>query len=251
MMSGQHADDLITLAARLAERLPDDGLRALATAVQGGAPAVRELKNRAGSATVRAACDDLARALDHGADGAYLAGCLAGANRAAALIRHQTAIDVVWTGPESDVHTSRLTGSVVIQLIDEAQVEILLVSYATVPPPALTAALQRAVARDVQVTVLLERPQDNPHFTGSSNAFDALDVRRYSWPAGQRPSGASLHAKLLVVDRRTALVGSANLTGHAMERNLECGVLLRSAQHAAAIADHVLGLHEKGTLRRL
>ncbi|WP_425454039.1 phospholipase D-like domain-containing protein [Nocardioides immobilis] len=39
-----------------------------------------------------------------------------------------------------------------------------------------------------------------------------------------------MHAKVLVVDRRTALVGSANLTGHALERNLECGLLVRGGR---------------------
>lgn len=35
-----------------------------------------------------------------------------------------------------------------------------------------------------------------------------------------------MHAKVQVVDRRTALVGSANLTGYGLERNLECGLLV-------------------------
>ncbi len=39
-----------------------------------------------------------------------------------------------------------------------------------------------------------------------------------------------MHAKVLVVDGRTALVGSANVTGSAMERNLECGLLVRGGE---------------------
>ena len=39
-----------------------------------------------------------------------------------------------------------------------------------------------------------------------------LRVRRWRWPADQRTAGAVLHAKLLFVDGRRALVGSATLT---------------------------------------
>ncbi len=56
-----------------------------------------------------------------------------------------------------------------------------------------------------------------------------------------------MHAKVLVVDRRTALVGSANLTGYALERNLECGLLLRGGPVPSLLVDHLLsanGLEE-------
>ena len=50
-----------------------------------------------------------------------------------------------------------------------------------------------------------------------------------------------MHAKILVVDRRIALVGSANLTGHALERNLECGVLIRGGPVPGQLVAHLLG----------
>ncbi len=56
-----------------------------------------------------------------------------------------------------------------------------------------------------------------------------------------------MHAKVLVVDCRTALVGSANLTGHALERNLECGLLIRGGTVPTLLVDHLLsagGLQE-------
>jgi phosphatidylserine/phosphatidylglycerophosphate/cardiolipin synthase-like enzyme len=62
---------------------------------------------------------------------------------------------------------------------------------------------------------------------------------------------ASLHAKCVVVDRRVALVTSANFTEAAQERNLEAGVVVRSARFAARLADHFDGLADAGLLRRL
>jgi len=68
-------------------------------------------------------------------------------------------------------------------------------------------------------------------------------------PAAQRPPGAALHAKVIVVDDRIALVGSANLTGRAMEANLECGILIRGGPQLRAIRDHIAGLRAAGILR--
>lgn len=53
-----------------------------------------------------------------------------------------------------------------------------------------------------------------------------------------------MHAKVLVVDRRVALVGSANLTGYGLERNLECGLLVRGGLVPAALAEHLLHLRD-------
>lgn len=57
-----------------------------------------------------------------------------------------------------------------------------------------------------------------------------------------------MHAKLLVIDRMTALVGSANVTGHAMAANLECGVLLRGGETPERIHAHVTSLFDRGDL---
>ena len=62
---------------------------------------------------------------------------------------------------------------------------------------------------------------------------------------------ASLHAKVIVVDDKVALVGSANLTNRAMESNLECGILIRGGPQPRAIHDHITSLYAAGLLLRL
>ena len=127
----------------------------------------------------------------------------------------------------------------------------LLASYAMHSEPALAAALSRAVQRGVRITFVAERAADNPSFHGPRVAFAHVPARRLRWPADRRPAGACLHAKILVVDRIVALVGSANVTTSAMERNLECGVLVRDRIVAADIARHVDELVRAGELMPL
>ena len=199
---------------------------------------------------LRDACDQLSKRLAY-AEPAYLSGLLAGAARAVERARQHQTVSVVWTGPESGVSSSRLTAAAVIDLINAARSEILLVSYATQTEPSIRAALSAATARSVAVTLLAERHADNPSYTAAGTPFPGLNALRLHWPASSRPSGAALHAKIIVVDDQVALVGSANLTGRAMESNLECGILIRGGPQPRAIRDHISGLYAAGLLLRL
>lgn len=238
------------LARDLAARLPPADLQALIHATRSGADALRELRARSGSFPMRRACADALLCLDRDS-GEFLAGALAGA---AASLHNPTPgpdLDVVWTGPHSAVTTSRLTFAVVSSLLAEAEHEIVLVSYATYPEQTIIDALTAAQKRGVQILLLLERHADNVGYAGHATPFPHLDAQRLSWPAAQRESGAALHAKVLVIDSTTALVGSANITQRAMEVNLECGILIRGGPHPATIRSHIYSLWERGVLLRL
>lgn len=159
-------------------------------------------------------------------------------------------MQVAWTGPASSVDSSRLTAPVVAGLVDGATAEIVLASFAVHPDDLIDTALRSAADRGVDITLVLERPADNPHFKSFTDAFPGLPARRLVWPLDRRPAGAALHAKVIVVDGRDALVGSANLTGRAMDDNLECGVLIRGGAAPRAIRDHLFGLLYGGELER-
>jgi cardiolipin synthase A/B len=237
-------------AARIAEGMPADQLETLAAATLDGRPGLERLSARLASATARAACDEVARLLDTGAEPGFVAGTLLGALRAVESARARSSIDVVWTGPHSRITTSRLTSAVVVDLVRSAREEIVLVSYAVHPPRALTEALDGAADRGVHLTLLLERPADNPRFSSATTPFPGVRAQRLAWPRHRRPAGAALHAKIIVVDRQTAHIGSANLTGHAMDHNIECGVLLHGGRHPRHVRDHLLSLLEQGELER-
>lgn len=228
--------DLADLARRWSDELPAPFVRRLAGALRDGPDAVRSLSDEPFLPASADAARRAAEVCEHG-QGPYLAGLLTGRLD---VLRSQPTITAVWTGPESAAGSNRLTLGALSELIGRARHEIVLVSYATLPGRPIRQALGDAARRGVEVVLLLERPEDNPHFTGLRDPFPGLEVRQLYWPAAERPNGASMHAKLLVVDRAVALVGSANLTDFGVERNLECGLLIEGGPVPGQLVDHLL-----------
>ncbi|HEY5857371.1 MAG TPA: DISARM system phospholipase D-like protein DrmC [Aldersonia sp.] len=228
----------------VATSIPAGEADALARAAASGASAIRSLRGRSAGA-LRDACTTVLSAVEASAAD-EVAGVLRGATAAAARIR--PSLDIVWTGPDLPGSTLRLNSGVIAGLIDEAERDVLLISFAMYSEATLADALHRAVDRGVFVQLLCESRADNPGFNGDSSPFPNLRARRLCWPAAKRPAGASMHAKALVIDRTIALIGSANITGAAMFRNLEIGVLLRDSRAAAAIADCIQQLTYEGVL---
>lgn len=235
--------DPMLLAHRWADELPGDFARRLAVALRDGATALRALQQ---TAVLPISSDAARQALELIADGQgpFTSGLLTALLE---LQPRQPVIIPVWTGPDSQQSGGRLTIAVLADLISEAEREILLVSYATLPSVEIRRALTDAVERGVEITTLLERPGDNAHFSGHGDPLAGLRMRRLFWPENIRPPGASMHAKMLIVDRQVAVIGSANLTGHALERNIECGLLVRGGAVPGALANHLLNIHDLQT----
>lgn len=128
-------------------------------------------------------------------------------------------------------------------------------------------AARMAEVAPLHVTLCLEVQRPRGDASPAANLVQRFGERfvHEQWPIGPLPAvyydprslevGSSvrscLHAKCIVVDRATAFVSSANFTTAALERNIELGVLIRSARHAARIKDHFEGLIERGTLQPL
>ena len=78
----------------------------------------------------------------------------------------------------------------------------------------------------------------------AADAFASLGatVSFWVWPAEQRPTlpagAAALHAKAAIADDHTALVTSANLTGHGIGENMELGLLIRGGAVPRRLAAH-------------
>jgi phosphatidylserine/phosphatidylglycerophosphate/cardiolipin synthase-like enzyme len=155
----------------------------------------------------------------------------------------------VWTGPGS-VGEQRLTAAVLHELLAGARERILIVSYAAYTLPDMATDLEAAVARGCQVDVVFETEEDSAGaYTGPSYPFaHVAGISRWFWPADQRDGHGVLHAKLLIVDGRRALVGSANLTTKALAHNLEVGVLINAPDVALDLERHVRGLMKSATL---
>ncbi|HMS73226.1 MAG TPA: DISARM system phospholipase D-like protein DrmC [Baekduia sp.] len=189
--------------------------------------------------------------------GGSLALALRTAADAVGADRASEVVDVVWTGPSVHGIPVHLTGQVLVGLLDEARERALILSFAAKPVPLLVEALTRAHERSVVVDLIIETAGDGPVLkTDDVAAFSAIGgVRVWRWPKEQRPvlaSGlpASLHAKAVVIDARTAFVTSANLTAPAIGSNLELGLVVRGGQTPRRIADQLDGLLADGVLVR-
>lgn len=156
----------------------------------------------------------------------------------------------VWTGPHA-VGEQRLTASTIHGLLTAATERVLLVSYAAYTLKQVADDLTAAVDRGCAVDVVFETSQDSTSYDGPATPFGAVaGIRRWRWPGDQRPAHAALHAKLLVIDGRRALIGSANLTNRALSDNLEAGLLVRDPDVAASLEEHVRALMRAGTFVR-
>jgi cardiolipin synthase len=181
---------------------------------------------------------------------AQLASALRAASAAAAMQGSRGTVEMVWSGPSTGVVPVRRTEQVVCEVIDAAFVRLFLVSFVAYKPARIVTALQAAVARGVRVEILLESSADH----GGQLDFDAVKLLRqevptatyYTWrqepSSGQSEKQGAVHAKCVVADGKAAFITSANLTGAAMEKNMELGLLVKGGHVPEQLAEHLEAL---------
>jgi phosphatidylserine/phosphatidylglycerophosphate/cardiolipin synthase-like enzyme len=183
--------------------------------------------------------------------GIALAMGVSAAARAAQAERTDHSDELVVTGPTSWQVPTRETSTVVKQVIDGATSSLLLISYASYRVPWLITALDAAHTRGVHVRMLLESAPG----IHAADAFTDLGgkVSLLTWPIELRPvvgaKPAAMHAKAVIADRSVAFLTSANLTGSAMDHNLEVGVLIRGGPLPDKLHRHFDQLEADGTLK--
>lgn len=130
-----------------------------------------------------------------------------------------------------------------------------MVSFAAYKVPDLVQAIGAAVARGATVRLVLEAAEESSGAHDAAKAFSGLGggVEFYVWPLERRPAGvsATLHAKAVVADESAAFISSANLTGSALDHNIELGILVRGGPVPRRLADHFSSLIAAGVLRRV
>ncbi|MBN1995635.1 MAG: DISARM system phospholipase D-like protein DrmC, partial [Anaerolineae bacterium] len=124
-------------------------------------------------------------------------------------------LELVWTGPDSQVIPLRRTDQSLLQLINEAIQELHIVSFAVYKPKVIIQALVKAAQRGVSIALYLETPDASE----GKITFDTMKslgkevaqcARIYIWPLSQRTQSesgkhGSLHAKVAVADGQTML----------------------------------------------
>jgi phosphatidylserine/phosphatidylglycerophosphate/cardiolipin synthase-like enzyme len=165
-------------------------------------------------------------------------------------------VELVWSGPASFSVPVRATAAVIAQVVGEARRELILTTYSARPHPPLTDALRAAVARGVQVSVVVETLQGAGSALAGAEPYQAFTgvggLSLYHWPPAKRADrGAKMHAKLAVADRALLFVTSANLTASGVTSNIEAGVLIRGGTAPLRAAEHIEALRAAGELVRL
>ena len=178
---------------------------------------------------------------------AELAGMLVGASAAYHRAKTEQQIELVWSGPSSKLIATRKTEQALLQVIDAAESRLFITSFVAYNIASIMKALERAIERGVQVSMLLEASESH----GGAVSIDAFAKMKsalptanlFSWvDKGEGFTGGKVHAKVAVADENFCFISSANLTGHAMERNMEAGVLIRGGATPCSLHRHLEAL---------
>ena len=133
-------------------------------------------------------------------------------------------------------------------LIDAAQTEIYAASPFLYPTPAIEAALVRAAARGVRVVLVSRINSTDPpaiFTTALNHAFLNRHVGRFElW--NYEPEDHLMHAKLLVIDGRLAVVASTNLNARSFLHDTENGMVFLDRKMAARLKRVVEAYIEDG-----
>lgn len=190
---------------------------------------------------------------------AEMAAALRAASAASLLCERHGSTKLVWTGPSTGFVPVRHTEQVLCELIDSVNRRLFLVSFVAYEVQSVRRALLKASERGVKINVLLE--SSTAH--GGKVSHDSVREMRESLPTAEvyvwteeaknasEFAGGAVHAKCAVADSRTAFVTSANLTEAAMERNMECGVLVSGGRLPEALHQHLEALVTTGVVERV
>lgn len=181
------------------------------------------------------------------ASGDEVAGMLLGAAEARLRVERELSVELVWTGPTTRFVPMRRTEQVLLDLIASATKDFFLVSFVAYDVASVVTALNDAASRGVRLRILLEASTSHG---GTLNYDPAATLRSrvpsaqlFTWREKLEPFvDGKVHAKVAVVDGARAFITSANLTGHALEKNMEAGVLVNGGSLPRTLSDHLEAL---------
>ncbi|MDR1011570.1 MAG: DISARM system phospholipase D-like protein DrmC [Opitutaceae bacterium] len=177
--------------------------------------------------------------------------------------------DLVVSGPEALGVPTADTYSVVQELFRAAQYEIVIAGYAFFNGKLLFERLAEQKTKRPDLRIIFH--VDVPRKLGDTTSSDALvmkyasEFREKHWPWNPAPevfydpralehdskARASLHAKVVCIDRKKLFLTSANFTEAAHQKNIEMGLLSASPYLAERVAMYFEALRADGRLRTL
>lgn len=165
--------------------------------------------------------------------------------------------EIVWTGPANGRFPVRRIDQIMYDLLSKASKRVMLVTFAAHRVRFLREHLAQAAQRGVEITLIVEY-SDESEGQLTMDAVAAFEDDRlsgmkvYYWPIENRERNQAgrpgkLHIKCAVIDD-VAIIGSANLTDDAFNRNMELGIMIREMATVTAISDHFRELITRGVL---
>ena len=152
---------------------------------------------------------------------------------------NSTDIQILVTGSRFTGRGFRAIEPVMEELIQSAREEIHIAAYLCTPSATgLLGLLEDALERGVRVTAIIDNLAQQPREVSAklqlmAARFSDMRLRNFCSPGGH------LHAKVLVTDRKAAVMGSANLTWGGLVANHELALLISgdTAWHLASLLD--------------
>ena len=184
-----------------------------------------------------------------------LAGMLLGASHAYRHAESESDTELVWTGPSSELVATRKTEQALLEVINAANEKLFLTSFVAYDVASIMTALNAVSERGVGISMLLESSDKH----GGGISIDAIGRMKKVLPAakiyfwGEKAeafAGGKVHAKVAVSDESMCFISSANLTGYAMEKNMEAGVLIRGGTIPSKLHKHLEALVTTKVLKR-
>ena len=185
--------------------------------------------------------------------GETLAAMLLAADHAYRLAENRQIVELVWTGPTTEIVPARRTEQALTQVIDQAKKKLFITSYVAYDIESIAKALKAAEVRGVTIKFLMELSEAN----GGKVKSDPIAHLRmivpqahfYIWKDKETAFlNGCVHAKVAVADGLHCFITSANLTGYAMDQNMEAGVLISGAPLPDQLHKHLDALIMTGII---
>lgn len=166
------------------------------------------------------------------------------ASHVSAVQQKSQSSELVWTGPVTPFVSTRRTEQALLEVITSAEKSLFLTSFVAYKVPSILKALTESAAKGVRIIILLESSKD---FGGSLDS-DLIAATKKALPScefaywavkEEEFEGGKVHAKIVLADEGLCLITSANITQHAMEKNIEVGVLLNGGSLVQNLSCHL------------
>lgn len=176
-------------------------------------------------------------------------------------------LDLVISGPSMTQAPTRSTKAVFHELVAGVESEILVVSFAIYNGMTLLKPLAEKLESNPNISAkfILNIPRGRNDITLSEQLIAKFkdEFLNNTWPGSVLPTllhfprsleqnwrdKASLHSKVIVVDRKRLFISSANLTDAAQDKNIETGVIIEHAASALRLVNYFDSLKLDGLLK--